>query len=37
MAAKASGLSYTETIGSIVDLAMGRYLNTDLATAASTR
>src|SRR5580700_2292436 len=37
MAAKASGLSYTETIGSIVDLAMGRYLNANLATAASTR
>src|SRR5271170_7454786 len=37
MAAKASGLSYTEMIGSIIDLAMGRYLNANLATAASTR
>jgi D-alanine-D-alanine ligase len=35
MAAKAAGLSYTETIGQIVDLAMSRYLNSDLVTAAS--
>jgi D-alanine-D-alanine ligase len=36
MAAKASGLTYTELIGSIVDLAMSRYLNADLANGAST-
>jgi D-alanine-D-alanine ligase len=35
MAAKAAGLTYTETIGQIVDLAMSRYLNADLVTAAS--
>jgi D-alanine-D-alanine ligase len=37
MAAKASGLSYTELIGSIVDLAMSRYLNANLAMAAAMR
>jgi len=36
MAAKASGLTYTELIGSIVDLAMSRYLNADLANGASS-
>ncbi len=36
MAAKASGLSYTELIGSIVDLAMSRYLNADLNKAVTT-
>ena len=34
MAAKASGLSYTETVGAIVDLAMSRYLNGTLVNAA---
>jgi len=36
MAAKASGLTYTELIGSIVDLAMSRYLNADLVNGAAT-
>jgi D-alanine-D-alanine ligase len=36
MAGKASGLTYAELIGSIVDLAMSRYLNTDLSNAATT-
>jgi D-alanine-D-alanine ligase len=35
MAAKASGLSYTELIGAIVDLAMSRYLNADLTNVAA--
>jgi len=35
MAAKASGLSYTEMIGSILDLAMSRYLNANLVNAAA--
>jgi D-alanine-D-alanine ligase len=35
MAARASGLSYTETIGTIVDLAMSRYLNATMAAAAA--
>jgi D-alanine-D-alanine ligase len=37
MAAKASGLSYTEMIGSIIDLAMSRYLNASYANVAATR
>jgi D-alanine-D-alanine ligase len=37
MAAKASGLSYTEMIGAIIDLAMSRYLNANLATAVAVR
>jgi hypothetical protein len=36
MASKAHGLSYTEMIGSIVDLAMSRYLNADLTNGATT-
>ena len=36
MAARASGLTYTEMIGSIVDLAMSRYLNADLSKVATT-
>ncbi|MGB9235395.1 MAG: ATP-grasp domain-containing protein [Terriglobales bacterium] len=35
MAAKAAGLSYTETIGTIVDLAMSRHLNATLAMVAA--
>jgi D-alanine-D-alanine ligase len=35
MAAKASGLSYTETIGTIIDLAMARYLNAGLSNGAA--
>ncbi|MGB9074252.1 MAG: D-alanine--D-alanine ligase [Terriglobales bacterium] len=35
MAAKASGRSYTEMIGTIVDLAMARYLNAGLANGAA--
>jgi D-alanine-D-alanine ligase len=37
MAARASGLSYTEMIGAIIDLAMSRYLNASLASAAAMR
>src|ERR1700686_3545443 len=35
MAAKAHGLSYTEMIGAIVDLAMSRYLNANLTNVAA--
>ena len=35
MAAKASGLSYTEMIGTIVHLAMSRYLNATMANVAA--
>jgi D-alanine-D-alanine ligase len=35
MAAKASGRSYTELIGAIVDLAMARYLNAGLSNGAA--
>src|ERR1017187_4555876 len=35
MAAKASGLSYPEMIGTILDLAMSRYLNADFTNAAA--
>jgi D-alanine-D-alanine ligase len=35
MAAKAHGLSYTEMIGAIVDLAMSRYLNANLTNAVA--
>ena len=35
MAARASGLSYTETIEAIVDLAMSRYLNANLLAKAA--
>jgi D-alanine-D-alanine ligase len=37
MAAKASGRSYTELIGEIVDLAMSRYLNAGLSNTVATR
>jgi D-alanine-D-alanine ligase len=37
MAAKASGRSYTELIGEIVDLAMSRYLNAGLSNAVAMR
>jgi hypothetical protein len=37
MAAKASGFSYTEMIGSIVDLAMSRYVNLPLVNAVAMR
>ena len=35
MAAKASGLSYTELIEAIIDLAMSRYLNANLTYVAA--
>jgi hypothetical protein len=35
MAARSSGLSYTEMIEAIIDLAMNRYVNANLAYAAT--